>query len=65
MQEHLWVFCEGLLFIFDVRAPWFGCLLTLSSVCTGCYTLDSVLHVLPGIWRQWAGLVARNWLLGP
>ena len=36
----------------------------LSSVCSGCYPFDGVLHVLPGRWRQWAGLVASAWLLG-
>ena len=36
----------------------FGSLLSLSSVWAGCYPLDGVLHILPGRWRQRAGLVA-------
>ena len=53
----VYFWCEG----------WFrlGCLLSLSSVCAGYYPLDRVLCVLPGRWRQWEGLVALAWLLGP
>ena len=58
MQEHPWVFCEGLLFIFGVRAAFGLDACCFFPQCASCYPLDSVLCVLPGRWRQWAGLVA-------
>ena len=42
MQEQPWVTCEGLLYIWCEGSFWFGCLLSVSSVCAGCFTLSSV-----------------------
>ena len=50
MQECPWVLHKGLLFILAWE---FGCLLSFSSACVGSYSLDRVLLVLPGRWRQW------------
>ena len=61
MCEYTWIFCEGLLFIFGVRA----CKLANFSVCAGCYCLDMMLRVFSWRWRQWAGLGAHAWLLDP
>ena len=43
MQEHPWVASEGLLFFFFFKCGlfWFGCLLSLSSLCAGHYPLVS------------------------
>ena len=61
MQACLWVFCEGLLFIFcHGGCFWFERLLSLSSVCAGCYLLDGVLCMFPVRWSQWVGLVASS-----
>ena len=57
MWECPWVACEGFLFLFVCLFEgcfWFGCLLSLSSVCAGCYHFDGGeevygLHVLPGM----------------
>ena len=72
MRAHSWVVCEGLLFFFFWHEGCFlfGCLLSLSSVCAGCYLLDRGflvygLHLLPERWRQWSGPIASAWLLGP
>ena len=40
----------------------FWMLLSLPSVCASCYPLDRLLHLLPGRWRQWTGLIASAWL---
>ena len=53
----IYFWCEGCF--------WFGCLLSLPSVYVSCYPLDRVLCMLPDGWRQWAGLVAIAWFLGP
>ena len=41
MKECDWVACEGiLLFFWHEVCFWFGCLLSLSSVCVDCYALE-------------------------
>ena len=41
MWEHPWVACERLLFFFVCEGYFlFGCLLSLSSACAGCFPLD-------------------------
>ena len=64
MQEHPlcipFVFCGGLLFIFSVGVWIFD--VSFLSV-SKFYPLDRVLHVFPGIRRQWRGLVVSAWLL--
>ena len=63
MKEGPWVFCDGLFLAWGCFG--IGCLLSISSVCADCYPFDRVLCMLPGRWREWAGLVASAWLLGP
>ena len=62
--------CVCITFFWHEGYFWFGCLLSLSSVCTDCYPLDrgcsSVLHECASReMGQWAGPVASAWLLGP
>ena len=40
MQEHPCIACVGSIFFCCEGCFWFGCLLSLSSTCTGCYPLD-------------------------
>lgn len=67
----------GGLFIFEstpgyfVRAYYlflvwgFGCLLSLFSVCAGCYPLDRVLHELPGRWEAMSRASSQCLVTGP
>ena len=67
MREHPWVACEGLLFFFFLPEGcfWFGCLLSLSSICPwwGCVQVYGQ-HVLLGRSELLAAPVGCSWLQG-